>query len=117
MMEGKVVLEERLEAVVFLILQEEGMMKTGISNAKIALTCNRSTNATKQLWYRNELPQLITKKILLLKVNFQYSGARRQKQGYMAPLSQRGGALVTSRMHLVLFTFSRQCSQHCLIHF
>ena len=29
----------------------------------------------------------------------------------------RGRSLMMSRMHVVLFTFSWQCYQHCLIHF
>ena len=40
----------------------------------------------------------------------QYSDARQQKGLLMAPLSPRD---VTS-CHVELFTFSRQCSQHCL---
>ena len=39
--------------------------------------------------------------VSLLKVNFQNSDARRRKQGYMAPLSQVGGA---SSCHIGLFT-------------
>ena len=48
----------------------------------------------------------------LLKVNevsFQYSDGGRRKGLPMAPLSPRD---VTS-CHVELFTFSRQCSQHC----
>ena len=51
-------------------------------------------------------------RILLLKVNevfFQYSDGGRRKGLPMAPLSPRD---VTS-CHVELFTFSRQCSQHC----
>ena len=42
----------------------------------------------------------------------QYSDARQRKGLLMAPLSPRD---VTS-CHVELFTFSRQCSQHCLIY-
>ena len=58
MVEGKVVLEERLVVVVFLGLQEELMMKTGISNAKIPFACNvlhmQQYNFGRGLNYHNE---------------------------------------------------------------
>ena len=65
----------------------------------------------------------------LLKVNFQFSEVLQRKLSsrqhcaynprwqhhFTVPV--REWSLVTSHIYVVVFTFSRQCSQHCLIHF
>ena len=101
----------------YAIITTEVMSESVMDRVKKHVKCKMHLKSMNFM-SRHDIPLFSSPKqwspsiVSLLKVNevfFQYSDGGRRKGLPMAPLSPRD---VTS-CHMELFTFSRQCSEHC----